>query len=220
MAAQLTESDTGMAVTAQDKITLRNAEQSPLLRLPAELRTKIYQYTLGGLEITLTRSIIAQRLCLNSRERAANDERHPFYKLPSPSATLLSCRQVNSEAKLLLFSSNHFSIESFEPFMEFLDALSPAQRNAIGTVRIVGVGLNRTLGRHDHHGYVHDSDNFDSVCKHGLPLGRLAGLKCVVWMYYDSPNIERERYPEHVVRSIVHEHGGPADVGVRYHAYC
>jgi hypothetical protein len=56
--------------------------------------------------------------------------------------------------------------------------------------------------------------------KHGLPLGRLAGLKCVVWMYYDSLKIERERYPEHIVRSIVHEHGEPADVEVRNLAYC
>lgn len=38
--------------------SLRNQRESPLLRLPAELRIRIYEYALGGLEIRIIPRII------------------------------------------------------------------------------------------------------------------------------------------------------------------
>lgn len=102
--------------------------------------------------------------------------------------------------------------------MWVLDVVKGEQCNAINTVRIVGVGTNRTLGRHDHQGY--SFGDAEVVDKYQLPLGRLAGLKCVVWMYYGHLEVEREGYPEDAISSIVRQWGGPADVEVRYQLYC
>ncbi|KAF2833368.1 hypothetical protein CC86DRAFT_399994 [Ophiobolus disseminans] len=109
-----------------------NATQSPLLRLPAELRDQISHLALGGLWITVTidrytlRSI-AQPLpsplvipgtkdqLNNANYKSAQSERTHLLALP------LTCRQLYFETQSLLYSSNvlHFPLSNdFERFIE------------------------------------------------------------------------------------------------------
>ena len=206
-----------------DSSTARNTKESPLLRLPAELRSRIYSYVLGGLEIDTMRSGTRDRPIMIPRERTENDERRSLHDWVNaryaPTDTLLSCRQINSEARLLPFSLNHFKLCRYPAFGALLDALKPAQRNAISTVRVFGVELNRRLGNHDYAGY--GACDVDASPQYDPPLGRLLGLKKVVWTYDDdgSEEEERERCPEDMIRYIVCLWDGPADVEISYEAY-
>jgi len=108
-----------------------NRQRSPLLRLPAELRNKIYEYALGGMELRIsyrTRKF-ALLSALSYDPSVSLTPLHRFVGL-----TLVS-RQLYAETKILPFdlctmdvtrSSFHFQIER----------LNATQRQAISTIRM------------------------------------------------------------------------------------
>ncbi|KAF3001930.1 hypothetical protein E8E13_006799 [Curvularia kusanoi] len=107
----------------EKKITLDNQRQSPLLRLPPELRNMIWAYALGD---TVYRGDGYE----NSRDRkfAAED--------PSISPKLLeTCRQIYSETAMLPFRLNTFSLGSRERMVTSFEAVRPHQRRQIKVLR-------------------------------------------------------------------------------------
>jgi len=85
--------------------TLRNQRDSPLLRLPAELRNSIYIYILGGHTVELC---YAQR-CLTCDNRGLSTGAFPIWHHPGSNLFLLEASyQIYTETRLLPFSSNVF----------------------------------------------------------------------------------------------------------------
>jgi hypothetical protein len=109
--------------------SLRNQQQSPLLRLPAELRNKIYGHVLGGFIISFP-TARPRHHCLI---RFKFSRKIAEFK---PSNLLLVCRQINSEAQLLPFELNEFNYRIPETFKQMLDLLSDKQVNAIDVLRM------------------------------------------------------------------------------------
>ncbi|CAN9339028.1 unnamed protein product [Alternaria sp. RS040] len=83
---------------AHARITAANQRNSPLLRLPAELRNRVYEYALGGHEIWVTTPIP------ETKTKIYLDRWGDV-----PAFTLLKvCSQIYAEAALLPYSLNTF----------------------------------------------------------------------------------------------------------------
>ncbi|CAN9337104.1 unnamed protein product [Alternaria alternata] len=91
-------------IAARAQITAANQRNSPLLRLPAELRNRIYEYALGGHKIymVIRFSENKEKLWLDRTDRCG----------VVPAFTLLKvCSQINAEAALLPYSLNTFCFD-------------------------------------------------------------------------------------------------------------
>ncbi|CAO2656897.1 Nn.00g057000.m01.CDS01 [Neocucurbitaria sp. VM-36] len=131
---------TGLSREEADDITLRNQTESPLLRLPGEIRNKIYDYAFSGHIIHVF----------------GNEPNHSLYgsvdwlpvgySLSMLIKTTTLCRQIRSETALLPFGCNKFWVSP--PLLpDFLTTLGPQQRDAI---KVVGVSVVRGGRRIDH----------------------------------------------------------------------
>ncbi|KAH3914438.1 hypothetical protein HBH56_089250 [Parastagonospora nodorum] len=84
-----------------EKALVSSNQNSPLLRLPAELRIKIWEYALGGKEFRL----------LSGSSRKSSVQPRPSEK-KNAFVLLRACRQIYSETAPLSFAVNNFSIRS------------------------------------------------------------------------------------------------------------
>ncbi|KAJ4347140.1 uncharacterized protein N0V89_011078 [Didymosphaeria variabile] len=112
-------------------IAKRNSTQSPLLRLPGEIRNLIYAYSTGHYIIYHTS---AGRLIVGPADPW--DWRHAFVEFPSVTGLLsltLVCRQTYLEARLDVFTNNTFDTKNFFYFRRCADRLTKEQKNAITT---------------------------------------------------------------------------------------
>ena len=126
----------GRVPAAQNEIMNRNASVSPFLRLPPEIRIRIYRLVLGGQQIWISlypyetdhRSHCGERFyhfnTINGRGRGLDIR------------LLRVCRQVFTETALLPYALNHFSFETISVRREFEKLVRPgkkqAQKKAIG----------------------------------------------------------------------------------------
>ncbi|KAH7086760.1 hypothetical protein FB567DRAFT_549209 [Paraphoma chrysanthemicola] len=109
--------------------TARNATSSPLLRLPAELRNKIYAYVLTGPNEVYSFDYASNRHWLGNVPP----------KTTHPVALIRCCRQVDAEAKLLPFELNLFRFSDLVIFSATTVGLFlPVQRAAITRISITG----------------------------------------------------------------------------------
>lgn len=128
----------GRVPAAQNEIMNRNASVSPLLRLPPEIRIRIFKFVLGG-----------QQIWIGHYPSYSNnfDPSHyggAFYHLNTADGTgrgldirlLRVCRQVFMETSLLPYALNHFSFVSTSVRQEFERLVRPGkkkvQKKAIG----------------------------------------------------------------------------------------
>ncbi len=119
-----------------------NQDMSPLFRLPTELRLEIYSYVmvpedqvwhLPVLSYHLVQSTgVFQPMPLDRQHHLLQQQ--AFFKERHLSL-LFSCRQIYSEASLLLFNVNTFVFDSPRLF-RFLCALSTKQRDAITSLEM------------------------------------------------------------------------------------
>ena len=130
----------------------RNATTSPLLRLPPEIRNRIFHFVLGGEHIHVFRDYQRQGTTNGRRPRSldkrgywclynttagigASDEdkwKH-FYSIK----LLLVCRQIYAEACLLPYALNIFSAYNATVLRSaFLPSLKPCQRRALRSLAI------------------------------------------------------------------------------------
>jgi hypothetical protein len=114
--------------------SVRNQQESPLLRLPAEIRNAICELVLGGLRLHV---ICVPPRWARSCHVAARDEntQSGFKELHKLTALTLVCRQLYAETNILPFKLNSVYIFS-DTFHHLATALSDQQRNAISTIRI------------------------------------------------------------------------------------
>ena len=114
----------------------RNQAASPFLRLPPEIRNRIYTYIFGDCFVTISSHAISP----DSRRVYGRFEAFepPGYLDPCPeinygqaaAQTLLVCRQIYSEARLLPFVLNTFYYHTVED-LEFWKAQMSAQLSAV-----------------------------------------------------------------------------------------
>jgi hypothetical protein len=91
-----------------------NARTSPLLRLPAELRNRVYDYVFGNIVITMARATNrgpakrrrTYRYYLSARQQSSSKN------LKSLCGLIFVCRKLYAETQLLPFTSSMFYIET------------------------------------------------------------------------------------------------------------
>ncbi|KAF2118565.1 hypothetical protein BDV96DRAFT_643806 [Lophiotrema nucula] len=111
----------------------RNSTQSPLLRLPAELRNKIWEFATSGYQMQIesqddSEHAKSYRLRVYQRNTISGA---PAYHVFSLSAV---CRQIYSEVGTLPYSLNEFMLCG--TLNSWLRDLLPGQVNAISTIDI------------------------------------------------------------------------------------
>ncbi|KAF2013418.1 hypothetical protein BU24DRAFT_464201 [Aaosphaeria arxii CBS 175.79] len=124
------------------QISRENSLGSPLLRLPAEIRCKIYEYALGGYDISIVRRIASTSgnatdfLSFYDGVEIPRGSR----SIEKPNIGLLRVsRQIYVETALLPYVYNTFCFDlalgnsTFTPWMK---ARRPAQRRAVHCIRL------------------------------------------------------------------------------------
>ena len=114
--------------------SLQNQKMSPLLRLPREIRNRIYDYAFS-VQFTIVRNnpSYPTRLTFRAGDAYPLLKRNSFAKLL---AVTRVCRQIYSEAALLPFRLNVFRIHQLATLVKFTEYMQPAQRAAITTLRL------------------------------------------------------------------------------------
>jgi hypothetical protein len=100
-----------MELTVSSEIL--NARTSPLLRLPAELRNRVYDCVFGNIVITMARATTRRPAkrprtyrYLSARQQGSSKNLKPLYGL------IFVCRKLYAETQLLPFTSSMFYIEN------------------------------------------------------------------------------------------------------------
>ncbi|KAF1912379.1 hypothetical protein BDU57DRAFT_542220 [Ampelomyces quisqualis] len=140
----LQQRSVGLSQEEANVITMRNQCHSPLLRLPAELRNKIFGYALGGLSIKFTKGphkpsdrrryaydpVWARLVAHNEASSKDND-----VSIANLTGVLKTCRQIHTETSTLLLEINTLELLPTE-LNDFLNDLTNRQRDAISSFRI------------------------------------------------------------------------------------
>lgn len=127
-----------------DYSTVRNQQQSPLLRLPPELRNKIYALAVGGQElVVLSDSVVYRSTRLEIVPKTYDDpkSRGPYHVGALHLTALLRvCRQLYEESASLHFALNTWH-STADDLILFLKQCGP-RRNFIRTI-IIEMGGGR-----------------------------------------------------------------------------
>ncbi|KAH3948406.1 hypothetical protein HBI81_131640 [Parastagonospora nodorum] len=124
-------SSKGLSNDEAAAITLRNQKDSPLLRLPAELRNHIYGYVFD---------------CIIIHIRYDRGGQWPVYEqgswdsLPFNADALVNstaaCRQVRAEAGHLFYENSELYFINWSVMVKILSGIKPRQRMMIKTIRL------------------------------------------------------------------------------------
>ncbi|KAF2831016.1 hypothetical protein CC86DRAFT_281657, partial [Ophiobolus disseminans] len=154
----------------------RNQQESPFLRLPGELRNRVYHYALSDVVLSVYRSGTPPtylQVIPHSASAAASK--------------FAVCRQVHAETHLLLFQLTTFLVYSDGSFAEFVNHLTDAQRHALAIVQIstqdanVGGKLWHSVTQFPGSDDAAQTDHLDLLeWAHHLAFDQLPGLKRVL----------------------------------------
>ena len=123
----------GVVPAAQQEIMNRNASTSRLLRLPPEIRIRIYEYVFGG-----------QRLCIDFcgpqyKDNYTTHLGRRFYHFNMVKGSdrkldlrlLRVCRQIFTEAALLPYAQNEFTFRSQKARRQFQKSMRPGKKRIV-----------------------------------------------------------------------------------------
>ncbi|KAI8939957.1 hypothetical protein NX059_003683 [Plenodomus lindquistii] len=121
------------AETLTDALELRNLHHSPLLRLPGELRNRIYEYVFTGIiqqhpnpnGIKFTSKICSPMFKKLSTKVDSTQSTARFRGL------LLVSRKIYAETRLLAFQMNEFEVFRVQGLNDFFSKFSDEQRQKI-----------------------------------------------------------------------------------------
>jgi hypothetical protein len=114
----------------------RNRQQSPLLRLPPEIRNRIYGLVLGGKQIQVcdAKNCASRHRCRSRKQKNRYDTY--FHLRRRDLALLVSCHQIHEETKLLPFNHNEFEGHHWNIHLAVYHRLTDAQVSTITNVRV------------------------------------------------------------------------------------
>ncbi|KAH7408110.1 hypothetical protein DE146DRAFT_362550 [Phaeosphaeria sp. MPI-PUGE-AT-0046c] len=126
-------------------IAKRNSVASPLLRLPPELRNKIWRFAIGGEYIEMP---VTQRLLNEPKRKDRTAEKLAVFRIPSVS------RQVYAETATMPYSANTFCLSANINMMlkNWPVFLIPAYRNAIVSIALRYIDFIMLRDLQDSHG--------------------------------------------------------------------
>ena len=143
----------GVIPAAQNEIMNRNASTSPLLRLPPEIRLRIYKHVVGGQQLWMDfDDPLHNQFSLKHMGRAL----HHYKKIidldrKSDIRLLRVCRQIFTEAALLPYTQNEFVFESQLTWREFVKSMRPGKKlvvkKAIGPYKDLPLSTPYTISR-------------------------------------------------------------------------
>ncbi|KAH7408373.1 hypothetical protein DE146DRAFT_372209 [Phaeosphaeria sp. MPI-PUGE-AT-0046c] len=180
-----------------DSRAARNRLRSPLLRLPGELRNRVYELAMSDTVVSVFPSV-KPHVPYQLHAHLSGHATDYVGALGMSLVTNLSrvCRQIAAETRLLAFQSATFYIHSDGSFISFIDSLSNAKRGAISTIQIstpdayaggtLWCSVKSSVGNDDYSQQIHL--DYLEWSWH-LSLERLTGLKQVVveedeqWVY-------------------------------------
>ncbi|KAF2830955.1 hypothetical protein CC86DRAFT_401520 [Ophiobolus disseminans] len=125
----MSESIEGQLDRVSLEATTPSQQTSPLLRLPGELRNKIYEYALCDQTWKPGKNI---PLC------APSPLKYEFDGLYSATAFSNCCRQIRADTHLWAFSKSTFQKQDSLIFASLVDELATHQRDAITRVEMMG----------------------------------------------------------------------------------
>ncbi|KAI4648275.1 hypothetical protein J4E93_004687 [Alternaria ventricosa] len=111
------------------KIARQNQRNSPLLRLPAEIRNLIFGYALGGRTFHISHNIYQDVTKNTNVSKNTSVSKNAL-------ALLAVCRQVFAETALLPFSSNTFSAIHPQVFNMWIEDFPSVFAEAVTSVRL------------------------------------------------------------------------------------
>ena len=100
------------------KVSIINGLRSPILRLPGEVRMKIYEYAMIS----------------NDRYITPSKHKTPFFRRRKVQNVLAVCQQIRREAFHIYFECNTFRFQDGDVMNKFIKALNPAAIAAIKDV--------------------------------------------------------------------------------------
>ncbi|KAI4634112.1 uncharacterized protein J4E87_001282 [Alternaria ethzedia] len=119
-----------------ESITFRNQTESPLLRLPGELRNRIYELVVGG-------NIIFVSGLLQRPEKALVDLMTPGVAQKSTWTSVsriftigLACRQLHRETALTQYTKNVFHFDDMQSGRAFVNGLTSTQRALLTSISV------------------------------------------------------------------------------------
>jgi hypothetical protein len=175
----------------------RNREQSPLLRLPGELRNKIYGYAMSEVTIIVfPPAHVRKHFQLHAYSAGGATGSISSSNVLDMTGLMRTCQQVYLETRLLPFQAITFHIHSDGSFIYFIDKLLDAERDAISTVQLstpdanMGGALCISVANSRRNDDQSQRSHLDFLeWSWNLGLDRLVGLKQVVveastqWFY-------------------------------------
>ena len=177
--------------------TRRNEAESSLLRLPAELRNKIYEYAVGGHVIELISSKKKPHYKMLSQ---ANGH---YTALANPTVLSKICRQLHKETALLPYSLNTFH-GSLRRIHKFSKGLTKAQRKQIKILKIFFVRTDLFKGEGDALVF-----RYSALKNHAGFIRSMVSLECLEYSFAEGNEAVVEeivatirktvRFPEHVL---------------------
>ncbi|EDU50450.1 hypothetical protein PtrSN002B_010202 [Pyrenophora tritici-repentis] len=187
-----------------DALTLENQVKCPILRLPGEIRNKVYGYVFDDVKIKpgpwyqnpVTKKYSkdlygSYGLELEQRSKFFRNK-HLWY--PRERLSLLqTCRQINAEAKLFPFAAGTLQGDDYFINDVIWRVPSKAQANAITTVELVRHYQRRAYQRQAYVRLLYDSGMMDQALR---KLGELRGVKKLVFCSL-LEDIETERLDHH-----------------------
>ncbi|KAF2036022.1 hypothetical protein EK21DRAFT_49110, partial [Setomelanomma holmii] len=109
-----------------------NEHDSMFLRLPGELRNKVYRYVLGGRTLRLREEIMAKAQIEDPVVAASIGDTSD---MPQNLAFLAVCRKIYHETRLLPFTLNTFHFRHVYHLPTTLQQFAPSQTQAITRIR-------------------------------------------------------------------------------------
>jgi hypothetical protein len=109
---------------------------SPLLRLPAEIRNQIWQYTLGTMQV---HPMVESTPRYNDR----GSETISDFDVDRQLALVRTCRQLYSEAGLIFYRDSTYSFNTCSAMARFRLSLRNAQLEAVQTIALSGKVLEQ-----------------------------------------------------------------------------
>ena len=123
----------GVVPAAQNEIMNRNVSTSPLLRLPPEIRLRIYKHVFGGqrlwMDFRRPKYKYGDGTHLGGRFTYLNMDMDTNGKLDI--GLLRVCRQIFTEAALLPYALNEFTFESQLARREFEKSIRPGKKQVV-----------------------------------------------------------------------------------------
>ncbi|XPS70270.1 beta transducin [Ascochyta lentis] len=168
---------------------IKTNSETPLLRLPPEVRNRVWEYALGGKVFNV---VFLQTLRGQYVEEKTSISKDTF---PENSQALLCvCRQIHQETVLLQFSANAFRFDMEEAF-DWARHLLKVQRNLIEEVHVVTHRAERLYA------WIRKTKQ-DCFMPHAFPIDIFPGLKRVVIEihrsflhdYTAAGNLTKEQY--------------------------